>query len=409
MGAPCAPALLASPDHPTLVLHDELITDYVLDTDLVVDGPRKRLTTVLAAESVPVASDIRPALIVGTRVYMDDEGAVRLCPPLGEPALECRPGCIIVRRTRREVAVAGDVRLLWALLQVMDGVRTTAALLAELPEGHHITAARLLANLAAAGVVDVSGRPIGRFLHAATKKGVLPGGGLDIGDVLRLVTDGNYRTYPHAARVSMRDEVPKPLTSLHTIIRARRSHRDYNGAAISRPAFEALLNTAGGVTGTMEWAGRTVELRAYPSSGGLYTVEIYPVVFAVDGLATAVYHYRASENALEVVRPGIDRTPFLNAALPEERGMLGAVAAMICLAGRFARHERKYGEGGYRMIVAEAGHISQNLILTATALGLYARPFGGVFDDLLNRALGFDSDGEQFLLSVIVGCVGDKP
>jgi SagB-type dehydrogenase family enzyme len=71
--------------------------------------------------------------------------------------------------------------------------------------------------------------------------------------------------------------------------------------------------------------------------------------------------------------------------------------------GCFARHERKYGPGGYRMLVAEAGHISQNLILAATALGLSARPFGGVFDDLLNRDLGLDADEEQFLLAVVVG------
>ena len=52
---------------------------------------------------------------------------------------------------------------------------------------------------------------------------------------------------------------------------------------------------------------------------------------------------------------------------------------------------------------AEAGHISQNLILAATALGLNARPFGGVFDDLLNEDLGLDTADEQFLLAVLVG------
>ena len=55
------------------------------------------------------------------------------------------------------------------------------------------------------------------------------------------------------------------------------------------------------------------------------------------------------------------------------------------------------------MMVAEAGHISQNLILSATALGLSARPFGGVFDTLINRNLGLDENEEQFLLSVLVG------
>ncbi len=81
---------------------------------------------------------------------------------------------------------------------------------------------------------------------------------------------------------------------------------------------------------------------------------------------------------------------------------------MVCLCGAFQRHERKYGAGGYRMMVAEAGHISHSLILAATALGLHARPFGGVFDDALNQLLGLDAEEEQFLLSTIIGYTGGQ-
>ena len=153
----------------------------------------------------------------------------------------------------------------------------------------------------------------------------------------------------------------------------------------------------------MSWAGREVKLRAYPSSGALYAVEIYPVVFRVEGLEPGVYHYRAVEHELEIVRSGIEHRQIVGAALPAEREMVAGAAAMICFAGCFPHHERKYGEGGYRMMVAEAGHISQNLILTAAALGLSARPFGGVFDDLLNTDLGLNTPEEQFLLSVLIG------
>jgi hypothetical protein len=55
------------------------------------------------------------------------------------------------------------------------------------------------------------------------------------------------------------------------------------------------------------------------------------------------------------------------------------------------------------MLVAEAGHVSQSLVLAATALGLHARPFGGVFDGLINEALGLNEAEEQFLLAVLVG------
>jgi SagB-type dehydrogenase family enzyme len=110
-----------------------------------------------------------------------------------------------------------------------------------------------------------------------------------------------------------------------------------------------------------------------------------------------------------VIRTDIDQARIVSAVLPVEREMVAGTAAMICLTGCFPRHEHKYGEGGYRMLVAEAGHISQNLILAATALGLSARPFGGVFDGLLNQDLGLDEEHEQFLLAVLVGHAADAP
>src|SRR5204863_4203496 len=172
--------------------------------------------------------------------------------------------------------------------------------------GDRLVADQMISALAATGVIDVSGRAVGRFLHAATKKGVLPAGGLESDEVLRLATDGSYREYPDASRIAVSETVPDRLRAFHALTRARRSRRDYRGVSLARSEFDALLSTACGVTGVMPWAGREVKLRAYPSSGALYAVEIYPVVLRVDGLAPAVYHYRASENVLEVARPDLD-------------------------------------------------------------------------------------------------------
>jgi SagB-type dehydrogenase family enzyme len=249
---------------------------------------------------------------------------------------------------------------------------------------------------------------VGRFVHAATKKGVLPAGGLGDDEVLRLATDGEYRSYPGASRVNVAQEIPGRLRSFHSLTRSRRSHRDYTGHRVRRDEFDALLDTACGVTGSMPWSEREVKLRAYPSSGALYAVEIYPIVFQVEGLTPAVYHYRAVESIIELVRP-VELQQIVQAALPVEREMLAGAAALVCLVGSFPRHERKYGQGGYRMLVAEAGHISQNLVLTATGLGLSARPFGGVFDTLLNQELGLEGADEQFLLAVLVGHAEGPP
>jgi len=391
-----------------VTVHEDEITDYVFEPDLLLDGRRERRITRWTGEPDPLADGLRPMLAPSARAWADDEGAVRFGLPPGEPLIEREPGCIVMRRIRREVAVSGSQSVLWRLIRRIDGGSTVAEILAELPAGEREGAARLLAALAATGALDVRGRPLARFLHSATKKGVLPGGGLGSDEVLRLATDQSYREYPGAPRLAVGQSVPDRLRPFHGLTRSRRSHRDYLGLPLRRDELDALLHAACGVTGAMPWGERELKLRAYPSSGALYAVEVYPVVLRVEGLEPAVYHYRAVESALEVVRPGLDRDRLVAAALPVEREMVAGAAVMVCLAGVFPRHERKYGEGGYRMLVAEAGHVSQNLILAATALGLSARPFGGVFDDLLNQDLGLDVAEEQFLLAVLVGHAGGR-
>jgi SagB-type dehydrogenase family enzyme len=400
-----APAAPRSEPHSSfdVTRFTDLTTEYIFDEDLLIDGQHERRITRWTGDLDPLSDGIRPTLPPCTRAWPDEEGAIRFSLVHGEPVVEGRPGCTLMRWIRHEVAVSGSPSEVWRLIAAMDGRNTVAEIMSGLPADRRPLAARMLAALAAAGAIDVSGRPVGGFLHMATKKGVLPAGGLEGDAVLHLATDGQYREYPGAVRLAVGHPVPDRLRTFHALTRARRSSRDYRGVALRRDEFDALLHTACGVTGSMPWAGRDVKLRAYPSSGALYAVEIYPVVFRVEGLAPAVYHYRAVEHELEVVRQDIDQAVVVEAALPVERAMVAGAPALFCLAGCFPRHERKYGEGGYRMLVAEAGHISQNLVLAATALGLNARPFGGVFDGLLNHVLGFDRAEEQFLLAILVG------
>jgi SagB-type dehydrogenase family enzyme len=386
-----------------VTIHEDLITEYVFEPDLLVDGPRERRMVALIEELDLLADGVRPALPPCTRTWMDEQGAVRFSLASREPSVQRLPECTVLRRRRLELAVSGNPGVLWTLIQEMDGASTVGDILSRLSEDERAVGARMLAALRAAGALDVSGRPVGRFLHLATKKGVLPAGGLEGDAAVRLATDGNYRAYPEAPRIAVSQSVPGRLRAFHSLTRARRSSRDYGGPGLGRGDFDALLHTACGVTGAMPWAEREVQLRAYPSSGALYAVEIYPVVFRVESLGPGVYHYRAVENVLEAVRLDVDPASVVGAALPVEREMVAGAAVLFCLTGCFPRHERKYGEGGYRMMAAEAGHISQNLILAATALGLSTRPFGGVFDDLLNRELGLATADEQFLLAVLVG------
>jgi SagB-type dehydrogenase family enzyme len=400
-----------SEDRFTVSLRHDLATDCVFASDILIElGEETRIADWAEAPS-GLDDDVCPQLPPYARTFLSDQGRVCIDVPSGEPSYEDMSGCVLMRRTHRSITLSGPAGIAWKVLAALDGVRTVRDILAEVPIGQRPAARGLLDLLAATELLDISGRPVGQFVHSATKKGVLAGGGLRSDAIMRLVTDGGYRTYADAPRVELSSIVPGNLQTFHDLTRRRRSRRDYDGREISRDELAALLSTACGVTGTMSWSDggteRIVKLRAYPSSGALYSVEIYPVAFRIKGLDAGVYHYAAEGNCLSQVRAHASNQQIMPAILPAERAMVAGAATMICLVGQFRRHEQKYGEGGYRMLVAEAGHISQTLILAATALGLAARPLGGVFDQLLNRELGLDEAEEQFLLSVVVGHAGE--
>jgi SagB-type dehydrogenase family enzyme len=314
-------------------------------------------------------------------------------------------GCTVMRRAARDVAVHAEHPLVWGLLAAMDGRTAWRGIREDLVDPERGIVQGVTSALVAAGAVDLSGRALGRFLHWATRKGVAPAGGLEGDEALRLASDGETGRAAGRVRLPMSAAVPAPLREFHALTRARRSIRDYRGTAIPRDQLDALIGTACGVTGALRWPGGEVKLRAYPSSGALYAVGVYPVALRVEDLDSSVLRLDADAGALEVIGP-TDPAHWIAAALPMERELVAGLSLLVCLTGRFDRHERKYGEGGYRMLVAEAGHVSHNLVLAATALGLAARPFGGMFDALVNDALGLDEATEQFLLAVAVGHAG---
>ena len=65
-----------------------------------------------------------------------------------------------------------------------------------------------------------------------------------------------------------------------------------------------------------------------------------------------------------------------------------AAPTLIVITGVVARTAVKYGDRAERYVHLEAGHVCQNLLLEATALGLAAVPIGAFSDDDLRAALG---------------------
>ncbi len=191
-------------------------------------------------------------------------------------------------------------------------------------------------------------------------------------------------------------------TPLGTAIETRRSARTFGALPIERPALAALLQACYGVTGELTDGDDGLQpLRAAPSGGALYPLDVYVAAARVVGLPPGLYRYEPLAAGLEAIGPP--------AALGEATAnpeLADAAAVTVVFAATFWRSRFKYGQRAYRFALLEAGHAAQNLLLAANALDLAAVPLGGFFDHRLDAVLALDGVDRS---SLYVVCVGARP
>ena len=169
--------------------------------------------------------------------------------------------------------------------------------------------------------------------------------------------------------------LPRPdLEGNVTVERAigqRRSIRDYRRQSLDIQDLAQLLWAAQGTTGRQG-------LRAAPSAGALYPLEVYVVAGNVNGLEPGVYSYRPRRHDLLRVAAGDQRKALANAAIDQD--WVRRAPAVLAIVTVTERSAVKYGQRADRYARIEAGHVSQNVYLQATARGL-GTVFVGAFVD----------------------------
>jgi SagB-type dehydrogenase family enzyme len=143
--------------------------------------------------------------------------------------------------------------------------------------------------------------------------------------------------------------------------------------------------------------------RTVPSAGGLYPIEIYPVVNNVARLEKGVYHYNIQNHSLDLLKEGDFRGKVVEGCLGQNMTFTSAVNFIWTAV--IERSKWKYLQRCYRYIYIDAGHIGQNFYLVAEALGLGACTIGAIYDDELNILLEIDGINET---SIYVGVLGKK-
>lgn len=216
----------------------------------------------------------------------------------------------------------------------------------------------------------------------------------------RLVWDSKpalYKEYPEAQKIKLPSFKLAEVISLGQTLKQRKSIRDFRQKPISKEQLSYLLWASTGIQRIEDG----YEFRTAPSAGALYPIETYVIINDVRELDAGVYHYSIHGHQLEQLKQGEFRGEIAAAALGQ--GMCATAAAVFVWSAVFARCKWKYGQRAYRYIYLDAGHIAENLALTAVSLNLGICEIGALYDDHVNAILGIDGTDESVLCMAVVG------
>lgn len=211
------------------------------------------------------------------------------------------------------------------------------------------------------------------------------------------------KRYPQAPRHALTEQIDCDLPATLTVVGQLGNGSvppEVRPAAWNLEAVSRLCYYAYGPTVLQEVPGATLTLRAVPSAGARYPSELYVAVRGASGLRPGVYHYAASEHALETLRD-TDWLP----TLVEATGDLPAIAtadALVLVSSIWWRSAWKYGDRAYRYCLQDAGHVAGNVALVALALGYRATIIHHFVDTAVSQLLGLDPAAEAVQVLVAI-------
>lgn len=195
---------------------------------------------------------------------------------------------------------------------------------------------------------------------------------------------------------------PVKPTELDGLLLQRCSCRVFADVPVAVETIGAVLRDAYGILANDRDKRLEFPLRPVPSGGGLYPLELNLIARRIDGLAPGVYHYVAEHHGLEQVAEA-DFPKVLLDYLFMGQASLTAAPALLVLSAVWRRTLTKYGDRGYRYMLFEAGHVMQNINLSAARRGLGSCNIGGFFDVELGELMQLDREAETPLYACALG------
>ena len=202
------------------------------------------------------------------------------------------------------------------------------------------------------------------------------------------------------------------LPSYTSLLDSRRSERIYDeNVPMTQDQLAFLLWSVQGVQGIR--GANYATLRPVPSGGARHPFELYFAVRAVDGLKKGIYHYvplkHIGEKKVAVrLKSEIDnyQTKITDMLVGQKWAASAPVVVFLsCVA---YRGEWRYKTAAHRVMLIDLGHVGQNLMLSASALGLGSCCMAAYDQNVCDNVLGLDGYEEYTVYACAVGKVKGK-
>jgi len=189
------------------------------------------------------------------------------------------------------------------------------------------------------------------------------------------------------------------------LVDTRRSLRDYSAKPMTQAQLAFMLWSAQGVK---SYRSNVATFRTVPSGGARHPFEAYITVRDVDGLMPGLYRYLPLENVgmktVTIERLGDieDYEEKITAMLAGQAWAAKAPAILFYSCIPY-RAEWRYDSAAHRVVLIDLGHLGQNVMLSAVALGLGSCCMAAFDQKLCDEFLGFDGLDEYTVYAISVG------
>ncbi len=186
------------------------------------------------------------------------------------------------------------------------------------------------------------------------------------------------------------------------VINTRASHRVYTEETMSLRELSYLLWCSQGIKEIRGKAYAT--LRTVPCGGARHEFEVYLTLQNVEGVPNGYYHYLPQSHMIELLKEEENPKEFISDSL-QQQAWAAKANAVFYISAVYYRAEWRYGIYAHRVLLIDAGHITENLYLASTSVSLGGCAIGAVNDTIANKAFGLDGEEECIIYAHPVGTI----